>query len=212
MQNLAPDWVRARVLAVQMLVLQGSIALGSAIWGIVAQRRGLDAAFLFAGIGTAATSLLGLRYRLPDADSHLSVWNHWRMPVPAKESEPDLDEGPVLVIVEYLVDVGRGGGVRPGHSPVRAGAAPRRRERLGHLPGHGDAGSLSRDVPRAVLGRAPAAARAPDGRRSRPPGKDHKLGARRAQGAAPDLREEAGGGPRHLRSTPCFPHSIATIS
>jgi hypothetical protein len=104
MQKLAPDWVRARVLAVQMLVLQGSIALGSAVWGMVAQRKGLDAAFLAAGVGTAASSLLGLRYRLPDVDPDLSVWNHWRMPVPAKDMEPDLDDGPVLVTVEYVVD------------------------------------------------------------------------------------------------------------
>jgi predicted MFS family arabinose efflux permease len=38
MQNLAPDWVRARVLAIFMLVYQGSFALGSATWGAIAQR------------------------------------------------------------------------------------------------------------------------------------------------------------------------------
>lgn len=32
-QNLAPDWVRARVLAAYLFVFQGSIAVGSAVWG-----------------------------------------------------------------------------------------------------------------------------------------------------------------------------------
>src|SRR5579859_4981765 len=31
--NLAPDWVRARVLAIAMLVFQGAVAAGSATWG-----------------------------------------------------------------------------------------------------------------------------------------------------------------------------------
>jgi hypothetical protein len=33
MRTLAPDWVRARVLAVFMLVFQGGLAAGSASWG-----------------------------------------------------------------------------------------------------------------------------------------------------------------------------------
>ena len=36
----APDWVRARVLAVSMLVFQGAVAAGSATWGAVAAHVG----------------------------------------------------------------------------------------------------------------------------------------------------------------------------
>ena len=42
MQTLAPDWVRARVLAVFMLVFQGGLAAGSAFWGAVAARAGIQ--------------------------------------------------------------------------------------------------------------------------------------------------------------------------
>lgn len=38
-QTLAPDWVRARVLAIFILVYQGSFALGTATWGAVAESR-----------------------------------------------------------------------------------------------------------------------------------------------------------------------------
>jgi MFS family permease len=35
-QELAPDWVRARVLAVYLFVFQGSVAVGSILWGYIA--------------------------------------------------------------------------------------------------------------------------------------------------------------------------------
>jgi MFS family permease len=102
-QNLAPDWVRARVLAIFFLVYQGAFALGSAAWGLVAQRAGIHAALLYAGVGTAATTALALFTKLPDSPADLSAWNHWRMPVVVKEIGNDLLRGPVLVTVEYIV-------------------------------------------------------------------------------------------------------------
>jgi len=102
-QNLAPDWVRARVLAIYLLVFQGSVALGSAVWGAVAQRAGIATALVCAGLGTIATTALALFAKLPDATADLSPWNHWRMPVVIDEVVPELDRGPVLVTVEYLV-------------------------------------------------------------------------------------------------------------
>ncbi len=102
-QNLAPDWVRARVLAVFILVYQGSFALGSAAWGAVAQRVGVRNALVCAGIGTIGTVALALVAKLPDSTSDLSPWNHWRMPVVVKEVGAELERGPVLVTIEYLV-------------------------------------------------------------------------------------------------------------
>jgi MFS family permease len=102
-QALAPDWVRARVLAVFMLVFQGGIAAGSALWGFVGQRYGLEAALLWAGVGTIVTAVLGFAWRLPAGTVDVSAWNHWRMPVVVKELEGALEEGPILVTVEYHV-------------------------------------------------------------------------------------------------------------
>ena len=79
-QNLAPDWVRARVLAVFILVYQGTFALGSAAWGVVAQRAGVGFALVVAGIGTISTLMIALFAKLPDSTADLSPWNHWRMP------------------------------------------------------------------------------------------------------------------------------------
>jgi MFS family permease len=106
MQSLAPDWVRARVLAVFMLVFQGGLAAGSALWGTIAARAGIPHALLWAGLGTIATAALGLLARLPDTTSDVSPWNHWRMPVIMQDVTPAFDEGPVLVTVEYRVKHG----------------------------------------------------------------------------------------------------------
>jgi MFS family permease len=78
--NQTPDWVRARVLAVSMLVFQGAVAAGSATWGAVAAGVGLGTALLWAGIGTILSTVLGLFLRLPDMGIDLTPWNHWRVP------------------------------------------------------------------------------------------------------------------------------------
>jgi MFS family permease len=102
-QNLAPDWVRARVLAIFILVYQGSYALGTATWGAIAQRSGVGTALVYAGLGTIATAAVALVAKLPNSTADLSPWNHWRMPVVIKEVGTDIEKGPVLVTVEYAV-------------------------------------------------------------------------------------------------------------
>jgi predicted MFS family arabinose efflux permease len=98
--NQAPDWVRARVLAVSMLVFQGAVAAGSATWGAVAARAGLNTALLWAGVGAILTTVLGLFLRLSDVSLDLTPWNHWRLP--AVGADVDF-AGPILVTVEYDV-------------------------------------------------------------------------------------------------------------
>jgi MFS family permease len=103
--NQAPDWVRARVLSISTLIIQGAVAAGSAAWGAIAAHFGVRAALLWAGAGTIATTALALFLRLPEAAVDLTAWNHW--PVPNLDSDAlpaGYESGPVLVTVEY--DVG----------------------------------------------------------------------------------------------------------
>jgi MFS family permease len=102
-QNLAPDWVRARVLAIFVLVYQGSFSLGTVAWGAVAQRAGISTALMYSGIGTIATVALVLFAKLPDSTADLSPWNQMRIPVFVQSDDSDLEGGPVLVAVEYTV-------------------------------------------------------------------------------------------------------------
>ena len=101
--NLAPDWVRARVLAVSMLVFQGAMAGGSAAWGALAGKIGIHSALLWAGAGTMVTTVLALFLKLPDATGDLTPWAHWRTPNLLDQNSTIANSGPILVTVEYDV-------------------------------------------------------------------------------------------------------------
>jgi MFS family permease len=101
-QNLAPDWVRARVLAVYLFVFQGSLAIGSALWGFAAEHTSSNDAMLVSSFGIAACLILPLAARLPNPGPSLDVWNHWGKL--AMTTQPADGEGPVLVTIEYRID------------------------------------------------------------------------------------------------------------
>ena len=102
-QNLAPDWVRARVMAIFTLVYMGSFALGSAVWGGVAQHQSVRLALVYSGFGTVGSAVLAVFAKLPDSTADLSPWIHWRTPAVVKEGSDELLGGPVLVTIEYSV-------------------------------------------------------------------------------------------------------------
>ena len=81
MQNLAPDWVRARAMAVFMLVYMGTWTAGSAFWGYMAGRHGTHFSLIAASIGTAVCPILVLISRLPDTPVELGAWDHWGKPL-----------------------------------------------------------------------------------------------------------------------------------
>jgi MFS family permease len=102
-QTSLPAWVRARALAVYLLVFQGAMAVGSVIWGEVASRFGLRTTLAIAAVtlmaAAAATSRMKLA-RFPGIDITPSY--HWPEPPPLTGIHPE--HGPVLVTVEYLID------------------------------------------------------------------------------------------------------------
>jgi MFS family permease len=105
-QTMVPSWVRGRALAVVILVFFGAMALGAAIWGYVAHNAGMSVAFTAAGIGL----LIGLYFTrnlrvAPGEALDLSPSVHW--PAPNVVRELAHDQGPVVVMVEYLIDLER---------------------------------------------------------------------------------------------------------
>jgi MFS family permease len=105
-QNLAPDWVRARVLAAYLFVFQGSVAIGSALWGFAAEHTNARMALFISGIGMCGSLLLQFAIPLPSTAIDLSAWNHWGKPTMFEE--PATDIGPVLVTVKYVIDPAKG--------------------------------------------------------------------------------------------------------
>jgi MFS family permease len=101
--NYAPDWVRARVLAVSMLVLQGAMAAGSAMWGGLATKAGIHGALMWAGLATMLSTLTALFWKLPASSVDLTPWIHWQLPTVLRQY-PSADVGPIIVTIEYHVD------------------------------------------------------------------------------------------------------------
>jgi MFS family permease/quinol monooxygenase YgiN len=100
-QQAVPGWVRARGLALYLTVFMAGIAVGSVLWGQLANAAGVAVTYTWGAAATAATAALGLRWRFRRiAEIDLS-------PAPFLAPETRLSDedatGPVLVTIEYDV-------------------------------------------------------------------------------------------------------------
>lgn len=102
-QLSVPAWVQARALGTYQMVFQGSLAVGSAMWGFIAESIGISTALSCAAIGLLVGIPIGLRYRLMrGASSDLTPALNRTEPQVVIEFRPEA--GPVLVTVEYRID------------------------------------------------------------------------------------------------------------
>ena len=63
-QTMCPSWMRARALSMYLFVLQGGMALGSAIWGELAARQGVPAALAWSALAMVVGLSTIRRHRL----------------------------------------------------------------------------------------------------------------------------------------------------
>jgi MFS family permease len=63
-QTMCPSWMRARALSMYLLVLQGGMAIGSALWGAVASREGVPEALAWSALALVLGLLTIRRHRL----------------------------------------------------------------------------------------------------------------------------------------------------
>lgn len=103
-QLALPEWVRGRGLAVYATVFFGTMSLGSACWGFLGSHLGLQSAHLIAAAGALLAIPLTRHWKLRGgADQDLTPSMHWPVPVLAEAVAGDA--GPVLVSIEYRVDL-----------------------------------------------------------------------------------------------------------
>jgi hypothetical protein len=103
-QVALPEWVRGRGLAMFVTVFYGSITVGSALWGQVAGMSGLPTAHFLAAGGVLLAIPLTWRWKLQTGVGvDLAPSMHWPAPIATREVEPD--RGPVLVTMEYQIDL-----------------------------------------------------------------------------------------------------------
>ncbi len=63
-QTMCPSWMRARALSMYLFVLQGGMALGSAVWGELAARQGVPAALAWSALAMVVGLSTIRRHRL----------------------------------------------------------------------------------------------------------------------------------------------------
>jgi predicted MFS family arabinose efflux permease len=68
-QMTSPPWVRARMISLYVLMLQGGLAVGSGVWGVVASQVGLKFTLTLAALALIAGLVLAPWYRLQKGES-----------------------------------------------------------------------------------------------------------------------------------------------
>jgi MFS family permease len=103
MQAVIPAWVRGRVMSVYLLVFFAGMAAGSALCGAMATWLGIPVTITIMATCLIIGSFFGWRFRL-ETNEKLDLTPSQRWPTSLRSYEPELDEGPVLVTVEYVID------------------------------------------------------------------------------------------------------------
>jgi len=101
-QSTAPAWVRARAVAINLVSMQASLALGSVAWGALASVADTRVALAVSAAVMMLLYMLNRRTRVEmgtEADVSLST----QLPDLAIAFEPLPDDGPVLIQIEYQI-------------------------------------------------------------------------------------------------------------
>jgi MFS family permease len=104
-QSTLPGWAKARGMSYYLVIFQGAGALGSALFGVLAQNTGLTRALLVAAAGLALVAVAGtwLPFKAI-SPSELLPSGDWPDP---RLVDADTTDGPVLVTIEYRPRPGR---------------------------------------------------------------------------------------------------------
>lgn len=101
-QLSSPRWVLGRALSVYQTAVFGGMALGSWLWGMMADGFGLSVAFMVVAGCLAVGALMGLWLPLPPrASMDLDPLNLWQTPHVELDVEPR--SGPVVIEITYRI-------------------------------------------------------------------------------------------------------------
>ncbi|SDX63290.1 Predicted arabinose efflux permease, MFS family [Hymenobacter psychrophilus] len=102
-QTVVPRWVQARTISLYLLTIQGGMALGSVVWGAVAERAGLPLALAGAAGWLLLSLLLARRYSLQTPPEALDHTPTRQRPEPVLAGEPTPADGPVITTTTYRI-------------------------------------------------------------------------------------------------------------
>lgn len=99
----APRWVTARALSLFSASLTGGIAIGAALWGVVASQTSVEFAVVASGIGLVAMPLLMIAFPLPK-NSEVASDMAGLQSDPEVAMDLTMRSGPIVIAIEYQVD------------------------------------------------------------------------------------------------------------
>jgi MFS family permease len=106
-QLAVPAWVQARALGTYLMTFQGGLALGSILWGFIAEHANTPIALASAATGLLISLPLVHRYKILQGPPPDHTPYQWKRPAPEPTSplglDPSLTEGPVRISIEYVV-------------------------------------------------------------------------------------------------------------
>jgi MFS family permease len=101
-QMSTPRWVVGRALSIYQTATFGGIALGSWVWGVVAETHGVEAALIAAAISMLAGGAIGFAVPLPQLTTmNLDPLNRWTEPLLSLDLKPR--SGPIAIMIEYVI-------------------------------------------------------------------------------------------------------------
>lgn len=101
-QMSTPRWVVGRALSIYQTATFGGIALGSWVWGVVAETHGVEAALIAAAISMLAGGAIGFVVPLPQLTTmNLDPLNRWTEPLLSLDLKPR--SGPIAIMIEYVI-------------------------------------------------------------------------------------------------------------
>ncbi|RUV46206.1 MULTISPECIES: MFS transporter [unclassified Mesorhizobium] len=101
-QMSTPRWVVGRVLSIYQTATFGGIALGSWIWGVVADAHGAETALMVAAVTMLVGGAIGLILPLPQHTAlNLDPLNRFKEPMLALDLKPR--SGPIAIMIEYII-------------------------------------------------------------------------------------------------------------
>ncbi len=107
-QLSVPAWVQARMLGIYQMVFMGGLAVGSALWGAVADHTSPSIALTAAAVGFLVSWPLAKRFRLaPEGELDLSPGELEGIVSSLPHDAVEPEEGPVLVTVTFRIDPAR---------------------------------------------------------------------------------------------------------
>jgi len=104
-QVSAPGWVQARALGTYQMVFSGGMALGSVIWGLLAEHFTTPVSLTTAAAGMLITLPLSRRLHvLRGEQPDLSPLRSKLLVIPQLVMEPEMSDGPVRIMLDYEID------------------------------------------------------------------------------------------------------------